>query len=88
MYKTCGGKDLIDIECRMARTLHKYSESLQNNLICDIDHGFRCLNDDQVGKCYDYEVRLLCMYPWCYPRKCCFFFFNIYHIHFLYKIKY
>uniref|UniRef100_A0A061QFX2 Putative hemolectin n=1 Tax=Cupiennius salei TaxID=6928 RepID=A0A061QFX2_CUPSA len=67
LYKTCGGKDLVDIECRMARTLHKYSDSLQNNLICNTEQGFRCLNEDQIGKCYDYEVRLLCMYSWCYP---------------------
>lgn len=69
IYKTCGGKDLVDIECRMSRTLHKYSESMQNNLLCNTDQGFRCLHEDQIGQCHDYEVRLLCMYPWCYPRK-------------------
>ncbi|KAG8199486.1 hypothetical protein JTE90_009334 [Oedothorax gibbosus] len=67
LYKTCGGKDLIDIECRMSRTLHSYTESLQKNLQCDTLHGFRCHNSDQIGKCYDYEIRLLCMYDWCYP---------------------
>ncbi|XP_054708363.1 hemocytin-like [Uloborus diversus] len=67
IYKTCGGKDLIDIECRMSRTLHSYKESLQKKLVCDTMHGFQCKNEDQVGKCYDYEIRLLCMYEWCLP---------------------
>ncbi|XP_055937840.1 hemocytin-like [Argiope bruennichi] len=68
LYKTCGGKDLVDIECRMARTHHSYELSQQHNLKCDLEHGFVCHNQDQIGKCYDYEIRLLCMYDWCYPK--------------------
>ncbi|GIY74808.1 EGF-like repeat and discoidin I-like domain-containing protein 3 [Caerostris extrusa] len=67
LYKTCGGADLKDIECRMSRTHHSYDLSQQNNLQCNLQDGFSCHNKDQIGKCYDYEIRLLCMYDWCYP---------------------
>ncbi|XP_035218784.1 SCO-spondin-like, partial [Stegodyphus dumicola] len=67
LYKTCGGKDLVDIECRISRTHHSYLKSQQKNLVCDVHKGFRCFNDEQIGNCYDYEIRVLCMYDWCYP---------------------
>lgn len=65
-YGLC--KEIRQIECRIAGSHTPVALAGQESVACDIRNGLRCYNRDQIsGRCYDYEVRVLC---WVDNCKC------------------
>ncbi|XP_067130718.1 hemocytin-like [Centruroides vittatus] len=64
----CQKPALKEIQCRDAKSLKDYTETGQNNLVCDPEVGFKCYNKFQKERCYDYEYRVYCFYDWCTSR--------------------